>query len=355
MDSGTRRRVASLLSGAGALGGARALRALALGRPALTILGYHRVIADPPPFSPLAIDPEGFEAQIAWFARRYDFWPLARVADWLEGRARIARDTLVITFDDGYADNLTVAVPILEKYSAPATFFVSTGPTCRGTQFWWDELRHGLQRVAAGAGSRPGVEVAIAAAPEALRPLVLDYFRAARTAVHGAAAGPVLSRAEAARALVRAARSWPQAELAGWFDVLRVAPGERDAGDARLGPEGLREIARRGFEVGAHGVTHAALSRIDPGTLVAEVQGSIDDLRSLGIEPAAFAYPYGDAGASGGAVERAVAQAGVRLAVTTEERPLRRGDGRLRLPRKVVPAQPLALLATRLERLAWSG
>lgn len=354
MDSGTRQRVASLLSGAGALGGARALRARALGRPALTILGYHRVTADPPHFSPLAIDPEEFEAQIAWFARRYDFWPLARVADWLEGRARLARDTLVITFDDGYADNLTVAVPILERHGAPATFFVSTGPTCRGTQFWWDDLRHGLQRVAAGAGSRPGVEVAIAAAPEALRPLVLDYLRAAPVAL-ARASRPVTSRAEAARALVRAARTRPQAELARWFEVLRVAPGERDAGDERLGPESLREIARRGFTIGAHGVTHAALSRIDPRTIVAEVQGSIDDLRSLGIEPAAFAYPYGDAGESGGAVEQAVAQAGVRLAVTTEERPLRRGDGRLRLPRKVVPAQPLALLATRLERLAWSG
>jgi peptidoglycan/xylan/chitin deacetylase (PgdA/CDA1 family) len=350
LDAARKRRLASLLAGSGALASARALRARALGRPALTILGYHRIAADPPPFSPLAVGPDEFDAQIAWFRARFDLWPLGRVVDWLEGRAALKRDTLVITFDDGYADNLTVAVPILERHRAPATFFVSTGPTCRGTQFWWDELRHGLHRVAAGAGSRPGVEAAISAAPRPLRSLVLDYLRAAPTSGYDRP-----SRAEAARALVRAARSFPQEALASWFAVLRVAPGDRDADTERLGPESLREIARRGFELGAHGVTHAALSRIDPATLAAEVQGSIDDLRALGIEPAAFAYPYGDAGESGGAVERAVRDAGVRIAVTTEERTLRRGDGRLRLPRKVVPAQPLSVLATRLERLAWNG
>ena len=349
MDAERKRRLADLLSGSGALGGARSLRVSALGRPALTILGYHRVAADPPPFSPLAVDPIAFDAQIAWFSRRFDLWPLGRVAEWLDGRAALRRDTLVITFDDGYADNLTVAVPILERHRAPATFFVSTGPTCRGTQFWWDDLRHGLSRVAAGAGSRPGVEAAIAAAPKPLRPLVLDYLRAASTAAY---ARP--SRAEAARALVREARVWPQEALAGWFAVLHVEPGDRDAGAERLGPESLREIARRGFELGAHGVTHAALSRIDPANLTAEVQGSIDDLRALGIEPVAFAYPYGDAGHPGGVVERAVRDAGVRIAVTTEERTLRRGDPLLRLPRKVVSAQPLSVLASRLERLAWS-
>jgi peptidoglycan/xylan/chitin deacetylase (PgdA/CDA1 family) len=350
LDAERKRRLADLLRGSGALAGSRALRVRALGRPALTILGYHRVAVDPPPFSPLAVAPDEFDAQIAWFSRRFDLWPLGRVADWLEGRAALRRDTLVITFDDGYADNLRVAVPILERHRAPATFFVSTGPTCRGTQFWWDDLRHGLQRVAAGAGSRPGAEAAIAAAPKLLRPLVLDYLRAAAAPGYGQ-----VSRAEAARTLVRAARLWPQAALAGWFAVLHVEPGDRDPGAERLGPESLREIARRGFELGAHGVTHAALSRIDPGHIAAEVQGSIDDLRALGIEPVAFAYPYGDAGERGGAVERAVRAAGVRIAVTTEERTLSRGDACLRLPRKVVPAQPLSVLATRLERLAWSG
>ncbi|HUD70434.1 MAG TPA: polysaccharide deacetylase family protein [Dongiaceae bacterium] len=350
MNVERKRRLADLLRGSGALAASRALRVAGLGRPALTILGYHRVAVDPAPFSPLAVDPIAFEAQIAWFSRRFDLWPLGRVADWLEGRVTLRRDTLVITFDDGYADNLTLAVPVLERHRAPATFFVSTGPTCRGTQFWWDELRHGLRRVAAGAGSRPGADAAIAAAPKALRPLVLDYLRAATAPGY---AQP--SRADAARALVRAARAWPQEALADWFAVLHVEPGDRDADAERLGPESLKEIARRGFELGAHGVTHAALSRIDPGTLAAEVQGSIDDLRALGIEPTAFAYPYGDAGEKGGAVERAVRDAGVQLAVTTEERTLRRGDARLRLPRKVVPSQSLSVLATRLERLAWSG
>jgi len=52
-------------------------------------------------------------------------------------------------------------------------------------------------------------------------------------------------------------------------------------------------------------------------------------------------------------IAAALARAGVTLAVTTEERATRLEDGPLRLPRKVIPDQPLGLLATRLERLAW--
>ncbi len=52
----------------------------------------------------------------------------------------MGRSLVAITFDDGYADNLYDALPLLEKHGLPATVFVCTGPVTQGAEFWWDTL-----------------------------------------------------------------------------------------------------------------------------------------------------------------------------------------------------------------------
>ena len=47
---------------------------------------------------------------------------------------------VVLTFDDGYADNLWNAKPLLEKYELPATVFITSGSLDSPTEFWWDDL-----------------------------------------------------------------------------------------------------------------------------------------------------------------------------------------------------------------------
>jgi len=343
---GARKRLAGeLLRRSGALGAARRLRAGVLRRPALFILGYHRVAAAAPPFSPLTITPAAFAAQIGYFARRCDVWPLARLAGWRQGRAALRRDTVVITFDDGYADNHANAAPILERNRVPATFFVSTGPVRRGGRLWWDELRDALAAPDAG---------------RALAAAAMDGPVAALLRAYVADAGG--QRPAIARRILAALKHAPESMRDDLLRALSRSGGEEaPARPARPAPPPdllttaqVADLSRRGFEIGAHGVTHASLPTLDPRRLAEEVGGALADLRALGIEARTFAYPYGDAGEPGGAVEQALARAGVTFAVTTEERATRPGDAPLRLPRKVVPDQTLGQLATRLERLAWS-
>jgi peptidoglycan/xylan/chitin deacetylase (PgdA/CDA1 family) len=184
-------------------------------------------------------------------------------------------------------------------------------------------------------------------------------------AAYAADAGP--GRTEIGRRLLVLLRTAPEPERHRVLDTLRAGgPGHGRAEDnpteagrmddaATMDAGQVVDLVRRGFEIGAHGVTHAALSTLGPARLREEIRGCRDDLRALGIEPASFAYPYGDAGARDDVVVRAVAEAGFRIAVTTEERAVPRGSEALRLPRKVISPQTLGQVATKLERMAWGA
>ncbi|MGZ5438009.1 MAG: polysaccharide deacetylase family protein [Pyrinomonadaceae bacterium] len=88
-----------------------------------SILVYHTINkTDGPTACAETISPERFEDQLRWLSRR------RRVVSLEETLIRSPKDSVVaITFDDGYRDNLTIALPLLEKYSLPMTLFVVAG------------------------------------------------------------------------------------------------------------------------------------------------------------------------------------------------------------------------------------
>jgi len=96
---------------------------------AFGILMYHR-IANPPPGQPKPtwnVPPARFEKQLqGLLARGWQAWPLRQVLNCVERELPIPRKTFVVTFDDGYANNLIHAAPILTKLHVPATVFVAT-------------------------------------------------------------------------------------------------------------------------------------------------------------------------------------------------------------------------------------
>lgn len=106
-------------------------------RPGVAILGYHRVCAGAVDPLGLSVAPEHFEAHLDAVARLGRPMRLADAAAAIDA-GRVPRRAIVVTFDDGYADNLHTVLPLLEKYRVPATMFVTSGS--RGGEFWWDRL-----------------------------------------------------------------------------------------------------------------------------------------------------------------------------------------------------------------------
>lgn len=99
----------------------------------ILVVYYHRINKiKNDPFS-LCVSVDNFEEQIKYLKENYSIFRF-------EDKWECGKKGIIITFDDGYADNYYNALPILRKYSVPATIFVSTGLIEKGGINWWDEL-----------------------------------------------------------------------------------------------------------------------------------------------------------------------------------------------------------------------
>src|SRR5919108_3473469 len=107
--------------------------------PPAVILMYHRVTALPNDPYLLAVTAKRFAQQME-VIRRYGVpMRLGRLVEALQD-GKLPHRAVVVTFDDGYTDNLHNAKPLLERYDIPATVFVTTGHIGHLHEFWWDEL-----------------------------------------------------------------------------------------------------------------------------------------------------------------------------------------------------------------------
>lgn len=102
--------------------------------PFVNVLMYHRVVENIDDPYGIAVSPKNFREHMAYLKQNFNV--LRFNDDWND----IKEPSVVVTFDDGYADNFNNALPILEEYGIYATFFVSTENLDTDNLFWWDKL-----------------------------------------------------------------------------------------------------------------------------------------------------------------------------------------------------------------------
>jgi peptidoglycan/xylan/chitin deacetylase (PgdA/CDA1 family) len=207
---------------------------------------------------------------------------------------------VAVTFDDGYADNLRNAKPLLERYDMPATVFVTAGYVeADGREFWWDELERLLLH--------PGI------LPKTLR---LSHIRGLDQCELGEAyhysedayrrhrgwnllekddPGP---RQRLYRFLCQSLRPLSERERREALDELLAWAGAEPLGrpiHRALSPDEVFRFAEGGLiEIGAHTVSHSVLSAIPATAQRDEIQKSKAYLeRILGRQVTGFSYPYG--------------------------------------------------------------
>lgn len=229
----------------------------------IVVLGYHRISDSSADRHGLAVAPHRFEQQMAAVVRLARVIRLKDLADAFAATAA-GKPQVVVTFDDGYADNLSAALPVLERFGIPATVFVVSGYL--GREFWWDELAR-LEPVPDSSRR----EAELAALSDNERRPVLDRLVAE-------------CRWRAPAPLYRA-----------------------------LTTEELRQLASTDLvEIGAHTATH----RVLPGLPLDEQRWELQESRRvlqtvIGSAVTCFSYPHG---AVSGTTMRLVTEAGFSLA-----------------------------------------
>ena len=134
-------------------------------RQRLLVLTYHRIAqpgiqANPYYDHVISASPEAFQAQVELLADRYRIVHLDELPDFNSGRfARGGKPCVLITFDDGYRDNVDVALPILSRFGASATFFLTTAQVENPRLPWWDHVAYVIKHTSAArfkADRNPG-------------------------------------------------------------------------------------------------------------------------------------------------------------------------------------------------------
>lgn len=276
----------------------------------LSILIFHRVHATADSIFPSEPDARSFDRLMRFIATSFN---VIRLGDAAAGLAsgKLPSRSLAITFDDGYADNAEVALPILRRYGLVATFFVSTG-FLDGGRMWNDSVIECLRNT-----RKPYLD--------------LDEFGLGRA---------ILNDAEARRHTIEA--------LLSRIKYLTLA--ERQEAIARLQrlcalstlPTGLmmrteqvRELHAAGMECGGHTVNHPILQSLSLNDARNEIEQGKRHLESIVDAPIdVFAYPNGKPDQDYSAEHaRLVDELGFRCAVTTAKGVAQPGDDLFQIPR----------------------
>lgn len=289
------------------------------------VLTYHRIgAADDDPWG-LAVSPERFAAHMDVIARCARPAPLAELDRTRRRRER--RLAVAVTFDDGYVDNLDVALPIVERAGVPITVFVTTGFIGSAVEPWWDRLA----TVLLGSGSRPYDHIDVG--DRRIGPI--SHVDTRPAAGGDPAASPVGSRLWAYHEVWRCLRPLPEPErqelLAGIAAQVGVVGTTRESCRTVTPAELARLAASSLVEIGAHTVTHPALAGVDAQQQFEEIRESRRILEDALERPVrSFSYPYGDYSQT--SVD-AVRRAGFARAVTCDELAVWRGTDSHRIGR----------------------
>lgn len=275
----------------------------------LSVLTYHRVGTTNDELAGDMFDATEaqFEQQIAHLARHFNFIGTEDVIRWIDGRP-LPPNPVMVSFDDGYLDNLHTALPILLRHGATATFFIPTDFIERRRLFWWDRISLIVERM---KDER----------------IVLDYPEHLS-----------VDREGAPRLLTDVVKTAYGLDLDRFLEHLSdragvaIDEGEEQTAVAKLLMtwDDIRELAAAGMDVQSHTQTHRVVQTLRPAQLQRELRGSRELLEERLRTPVrGLAYPVGYPLRGQQPIRDAVAAAGYRVAFSNQTGPIntwRRAD-----------------------------
>ncbi len=264
-------------------------------RHALTVLMFHRVM-DPRDPDYVHADPlytvstPVFHELLEFVARHYTAVRLQQVLDAVDGRRALPEHALLITFDDGWADNIRYAVPLLRTHGIPAAVFVATEAVQSASSTWWQEEVFTLGRTGCLAGWLSGGD--------------------RRRQIIGELAN---GTDDALQVVTRLALMHPQARA----DLLASLPQHVSRSRMMMDADELCRLAGSDIAVAVHGHRHVPLTDLsDLAEELTNARRVLTDLTAQAAVTTALACPHGRYDAR---VLAAARELGFRLVFTSDK------------------------------------
>lgn len=293
------------------------------------VLLYHRVLSAPEAAQSysskgIIVTPETFERHLRFLRRRFTLVNPAEFQAWWRGDRRFSRPPCLISFDDGWKDNLENALPILRDQQVPALIFLPSGYIGGDRVFWQEQLSHLLDVLGANASLKTH--------PTVIQHRLDAVFIEDRSA-----------RAEQARETARQFKDRTPDQIQTIVEnvtaMLRSTSSSvrRVPIDDYLSWADVQTMLASDIHFGSHTVSHRMLTRLTASAVRDELSRSKQQLEQTLARPVRLlAYPNGDHDSQTAELAR---QAGYELAFTTIPGWVKPGDDSLRLPRLNVHEQ----------------
>jgi peptidoglycan/xylan/chitin deacetylase (PgdA/CDA1 family) len=307
----------------------------------LVVFGYHRIRHDGVStstrfddgvFGPTAAT---FRAQLQWLLKRARLLSADELMEHVETGAPLKEPCAVVTFDDGYRDNYTIALPILEELGVPAIFFIPTLMIERRRLGWWDLIAYFLKRA-----PRTSIDFDGRLLPAGYRcDEAIDYLHGLMKTEPAGRTADLLERLSTACGVPFPSHAEQDAELMTWDQI-------RDAG-------------ARGMTIGSHTHSHRVLRTLDRAGIDDELGISKGVLeREIGWPVRTLAYPVGGYAHFDDRARESARRAGYRLAFSFNTGVQRLRDLEPFDVRRLSPGRELgrfAAIATFPRLFAWAA
>ncbi|MXS84943.1 polysaccharide deacetylase family protein [Nitrosomonas sp. HPC101] len=274
----------------------------------LSIVIHHRVLPEPD-----LLTGEGgvtqFEKGLGYLTNNFNILPLSEAVNRL-GNGTLPARAACITFDDGYADNAEVALPLLQKYGVTATFFIASG-FLDGGRMWNDTV---IESVRFARGDK----------------LDLSMIDLGTHAI-----ATLEQKQETLTFLINKLKYLPHETRASQVEKLSAIISAELPDNLMMTSVQVRQLHDAGMEIGGHTVTHPILASIDDATARMEITEGKARLEAItGAQVRLFAYPNGKPGKDYlPAHVKMIKDAGFEAAVSTAWGAARQNSDMFQLPR----------------------
>lgn len=282
------------------------------------VLMYHRVLTATERLQSFSSDgiqvsPDTFDRHLGFLRRHFRVVEPREFARRLQSGQSFDDATCLITFDDGWHDNLTNALPLLRKHALPAVIFLPTALIGSNDCFWQERLARLLHRLSQIDRRDPSAVAALVQRYD-----LKSVFR-----------GNDTERKQRIHDFVRALKVLADGEIQTMMQAIAAAV---DAGEADPHPDrflqwdDVRTMAQAGVTFGSHAVSHRILTRLPKTEVMRELAESKRTIEThAGVAVELLAYPNGD---SNDATADAAKSTGYLAAFTTQAGLVAAGDDR---------------------------